>query len=130
MPLAAWSKPVNSGRLRANTASATTSEVHRAACARVSPSASTAAPPRIGSQIRRLRRGYFCTVSGPMADQNGQQHDQADDHRERIVVEVSGLQAAHESGGESDQARGAVDEQSVDQPGIDLARAAAEQEAP
>jgi hypothetical protein len=51
------SKRVHSGRLAASVRMATPSARRRAAMGRPSPSASTARPPAIGSQMRVLRMG-------------------------------------------------------------------------
>src|SRR3546814_5801180 len=96
--------------LSTNTAKAINSDSQRAAFARWLPSASTSPPPIIGSQITRLRRGQFdtCSVpfaSAPVSDEGGQEHDQAEDHHEGVVVEESGL-------GAPQHAREQVDERS------------------
>src|SRR3546814_4326638 len=96
--------------LSKNTTKAISSESQRAAFARWLPSASTSPPPMMGSQINRLRRGKFdtcsCSVaSAPIADERGQEHDQAEDHHEGVVVEESGL-------GAPQHAREQVDERS------------------
>src|SRR5690606_27331831 len=117
--------------LATSVASATASDSQRAAPSRL-PSASTAAPPMIGSQMRMLRRGQFDTYrlpSGPGVDEHGQEHDQAEDHRECVVVQAPRLEPAHHAGDQPDGARGAVDEHAVDQAGVDHARALAELEA-
>src|SRR3546814_5169815 len=90
-PALASSKPVNSGMLSKNTTKAISSDSQRAAFARWLPSASTSLPPMMGGQINRLRSGKFdtcsCSVaSAPIADALGQEHDQADDHHEGVVV--------------------------------------------
>src|SRR3546814_17764965 len=84
--------------LSKNVAKAISSDSQRAAFARWLPSASTSPPPIIGSQITRLRRGQFDTCSVPFASatvsaEGGQEHDQAEDHQEGVVVEQSGLGA-------------------------------------
>src|SRR5690606_12142753 len=117
--------------LMANTTRAIASESQRAAPARL-PSASTIAPPRTGSQMRMLRRGQFDTYrlpSGPVVNEHGQQHDQADDHRECIVVEAARLQAARDTRHQADQARGPVDRDAVDHPAVDHVGALAQLQA-
>src|SRR3546814_7089647 len=100
--------------LSKNTTKAISSESQRAAFARWLPSASTSPPPMMGSQINRLRRGKFdtcsCSVaSAPIADERGQEHDQAEDHHEGVVVEESGLGAPQHAREQVDEARAAVD---------------------
>src|SRR5690242_2043647 len=98
MPAFAWSMPANRGTLRTSAASATSSDSQRAAFARASPSSRQAKPPRIGSQIRRLNRGRLvwnmvdeASRSVPELQDRGEQRDQAEDHGEGVVVEVTGL---------------------------------------
>jgi hypothetical protein len=55
--------PVSNPMLAAKVSSATPSAAQRAAAARVLPSASTSAPPNIGSQINTLNKGQFDTCS-------------------------------------------------------------------
>src|SRR5690606_38894905 len=116
MPASAWSKPVNSIRLAASVASANASAVQRAACARASPRARHKAPPTIGSQTSRLSSGMEVMVdmrsSMPVAKQDGQQRDQAEDHHEGVVVEEAGLRLAQQAGHGGNHAGGAVDEES------------------
>src|SRR5690606_17138111 len=107
--------------LAAKVTSAIASDSQRTALARL-PSASTTAPPRIGSQMRMLRRGQFDTYrlpSGPVVDEHGQEHDQADDHRECIVIEAAGLQATDDARHQADEAGAAVDHRAVDQLAVD-----------
>src|SRR5688500_13189864 len=99
--------------LSTNVNSAVPSASQRAACGRPLPTMRVSAPPRIGSQISKLSRGQFATRqvpyvdsaparSGPKPDQHGQQCNQAEDHREGVVVEVSGLHATDDTGDEVD----------------------------
>src|SRR5690606_25445752 len=120
--------------LSTNTARAISSESQRAAFARWLPSASTSPPPMMGSQINRLRRGQFdtcsCSVaSAPVADECGQEHDQAEDHHEGVVVEESGLGAPQHAREQVDEAHAAVDEEAIDHFFIVAARQLAQQHA-
>src|SRR5207342_459585 len=125
MPALAMSRPVNSGMLATSVASATTSPSQRATCGRALPAINVATPPKIGNQINTLNNGQLCNGmvgtrwipwfgSATELDQHGKQADQAEDHRERIVVEEAGLGVAKQSRGEIDEARAAVDEEAVD----------------
>src|SRR5688500_574593 len=138
-PGLAWSNPVSSGTVSASATNAVTSASQRAACARRSPSIRASTPPSIGSQINRLNRGAFATssipckgwarASGPELSDHHQQRDQTDDHREGVVVQVTGLDAAHDARHEADQARAAVDRDAVDQLAVDRARGLAHDDA-
>src|SRR5690606_23485145 len=140
MPPLAKSKLVNSGTDTASVASAIARPAQRAICARPLPSSSNAKPPRIGSHTRRLSRGQFatsirsvvfgaCRGSGPELDQHCEQHDQAEDHHEGIVEEEAGLRPAHDGGDRADQLRAAVDDQSVDDMGVEGPRQRAQADA-
>src|SRR3546814_12078834 len=99
--------------LSKNVAKAISSDSQRAAFARWLPSASTSPPPIIGSQITRLRRGQFdtCSVpfaSAPVSDEGSQEHDQAEDHHEGVVVEESGLGAPQHAREQVDEDRKSV----------------------
>src|SRR5690606_17396903 len=133
-PGLAKSKPVNSGMLSTSVANATSSDSQRAAEARWLPSASTSPPPIIGSQINRLSRGQFDTCSypwrsAPVADQRGQEHDQAENHREGAVVEEPGLGAPQHAREQVDKARAAVDEGTIDHLLVGATRQLAQQHA-
>src|SRR5690348_9035245 len=100
----ATSNVVTSGTLSASATRPTSRASQRAAFGRALPTSRHSAPPRIGSHTSRLRSGMEeCKGSGvtslgslsvPVADEDAQQRDQAEDHREGVVVEVTGLGAA------------------------------------
>src|SRR6478672_10615500 len=124
MPGLAMSNAVNSGMLSTSATSAASSASQRAACGRELPTSRHSAPPRIGSHTSRLRSGMeeckgmlskgtgltsLGSLSVPVADEDGQQRDQAEDHREGVVVEITRLAAAQHAGREVDEAHAAVD---------------------
>src|SRR6478609_11106448 len=98
------------------------------------PSASSAVPNTIGVQMARLRTPtlFFSLLSVVEPDEPRHQHEHADDHRERVVVDVARLQAAGDAGEPAHQVGAAVDHGAVDhrlvaalpQPQAEQARAA------
>src|SRR5690606_11993961 len=129
-----YSKPVNSGMVSSSVAAATKVANQRAALSR-GPMARVTRPPRIGSQTSRLSKGIALwrgsgvtsrswSVQG--TDEHGQHQDQAEDHREGVVVEVPGLGAAADAGRQVDDPGRTVHEQPVDDPGIEPAEHAAQ----
>src|SRR3970282_2691161 len=130
MPGVARSKPVNSNRLNASVTTAMPVANQRAPEARSLPKARVANPPRMGSQISRLSKGRLLIEgagqSGAGADQHGQEHDQAEDHHERVMKEVSGLQPARESGDETDDSGAAIDRDAIDDMAVEGARTPSE----
>src|SRR5690606_34459541 len=116
-PGAAKSNPVSSRRLTRKITTAEPSATQRAAFGRALPHAKVNRPPRMGSQIRRLRRGQFDTYlfpSAPVADEHGQQQHQADDHHECVVVEEARLGTARHGGHQAHHAHRAVHDQAID----------------
>src|SRR5690606_30530726 len=122
-----YSKPVKSGMVSSSVAAATRVANQRAVLSR-GPMARVTRPPRIVSQTSRLSKGIALwrgsgvtsrswSVQG--TDEHGQQHDQAEDHREGVVVEVAGLGTAADAGGKVDDPRRTIDEHSVDDPGVE-----------
>src|SRR4030067_8805 len=111
-------KPVNSGIVTINVAIATIRLKVRASGARASlPVASTAMPPRIGSQIARLRRFWVSMrAGGPRLamQEEGHEQEQPDDHGKGVVIDVAGLHVAHDARQPADRTRRAVHRQSVD----------------
>src|SRR5690349_1257229 len=79
---------------------------------RSEPVASTRTPKIIGIQIAKLSSGRPVGMAGSAQDHR-QQHEDADDHGEGVVVDEAGLQGADNGREPADQARRAVDE-SVD----------------
>ena len=65
--------------------------------------------PAIGSQISTLKMGHIHVVYSP-PHQPTDQRGEPDDHRERVVIEVSGLRLAEHAGQHADGLRAAVDE--------------------
>ena len=93
------------------------SAVQRTASARSSrPNASSSTPETIGSQMAMLRRGMFL-LSGASGRRGGEERpelpgheaDDADDHDQRIPVEIAALDAAATPRHAADRARRAVD---------------------
>src|SRR6478752_9537025 len=118
-----WSMPVNRPMLSTKVRIETSSAKLRASAARWSPKNRQAAPPKIGSQIRRLSSGQLVgrvtkrsSVAHPR--QHREQHDEAEDHGEGVVVQVAGLQAAGERSHAVHDPGRTVDEDSVDQAGV------------
>src|SRR6476646_6648770 len=108
MPCAAGSNCVYSGNATRKPSTAPTSASQRAAGAlRSEPVAMTTTPATIGSQMTRLSRGRpedmgccCCAWADSRARKpEGQQHEHADDHHERIVIDEAGLEAAYDRRG-------------------------------
>src|SRR5829696_2914803 len=77
-----------SGTVTRKAAIAPIRAIQRAAPAsRSRPTASTARPATIGTQIARERNGVTGSPHAPPVEQ----HEHADDHRERVVVDVARL---------------------------------------
>src|SRR5688572_4846427 len=91
-------------------------------------------PNTIGTQIAWLRRLNPSSM-GSGDEDHREQHQHADDHGERVVIDESRLQVSEYRREPSNRARRAVDEYTVDhrhvpalpQPGADHARAACEE---
>ena len=91
------SKWSDSGSVTRKPASAPTSAIQRAArrASRSRPTASTARPATIGTQmdereVRAIIRSRLAASTHNVSSAND-----ADDHRERVVVDVAGLDLAH-----------------------------------
>src|SRR5918993_2053998 len=115
----ATSMPVNRPMLSTKVSTETSSAKLRASAARWSPKNRHAAPPNIGSQIRRLSRGQLAgrvtkRSSAAHPRQHREQHDEAQDHGECVVVQVARLQAARDGRDAVDDPGRAVDEDAVD----------------
>src|SRR5512146_734131 len=109
-------KPVYSGTLAAKPSTAPTSAIWRTVAAWRSPNRSTTAPNRIGIQMVRLSQGVaFIVCPLSLAEPQRQQHEYADDHGERVVIDVAGLEQAHQAADPADHARRAVDHDAVDE---------------
>src|SRR3954463_1357484 len=78
------------------------------------PSASRATPNTIGVQMARLKAPTLFFSLSAEPDETRHQHEHADDHRERVVVDVARLQAAGDAGEPAHQVRAAVDHGAVD----------------
>src|SRR5262245_48889425 len=92
------SKPVKSGTLATNVITQLPSASQRASTAWRSPSNSITTPVAIGSQISRLSSPIPCGIPFLSLSQQPprQQRGEADDHCERIVIQVSRLHVAHD----------------------------------
>src|SRR5262249_23148714 len=105
---------VHSGTVTRKPARAPKSAIQRAIPAsRSRPTASTASPATIGTQMASERSGGIARGSsapGPPC----QQREKADDHGERIVIDVACLQMPQQRRAPADHTRGAVDEKAVD----------------
>src|SRR6478735_7915681 len=62
------------------------------------PSASSAVPNTIGVQMARLRTPTLFFSLSAEPDEPRHQHEDADDHRQRVVVDVARLQSAGDAG--------------------------------
>src|SRR3954471_1178412 len=124
MPACAVSKPVISGSVTTNDATAKTSAIQRRARALSSrPIASNTTPARIGSQMARFKKIILVlrrlrSVSDALEIRQelpGQQTEHAQDHHQGIPVKMPRLHQAHDAGDEADHPRRAVDGKAVDQ---------------
>src|ERR1700720_787746 len=85
---------------------------------RICTSYSTRLAPCIqGHLVRNAAHEGFC-ISLLAADPPGQQRENADDHGEGVVVDVSGLDLPQQRGGRADHLRVAVHEEPVDDRAI------------
>src|SRR5690606_15463402 len=134
----ARSSPVNSGTVSNRVSAATPVANHRAGLARPLPNARVRKPPMIGSQISRLSKGSVLvagtgvtsrTLSVQSRDEHGQQHDRAEDHRERVVVEETRLHLPGQPRDQANSLRTTVDRDAVDHVGVDRTRGLAEPQA-
>src|SRR5688572_29300045 len=118
------SKPVTSGIVTRKAAIDPSSASHFTALALRPPIASSTAPTAIGSQMAILSKPISCVLrasrssaSGPGAQVRpelpGHEAEHAQDHEERVPVEVTGLDAAQHAGEGAHGARGPVDEHAV-----------------
>src|SRR6476619_3281526 len=116
--------PVTSGIVTAKLAVAAISAAQRTASARSSrPKARSRTPATMGSQMAMLRSGMFLLFAERSAPDHvaeerpelpGHEADHADDHDQRIPVEIAALQAPAERGDAADRPRRAIDEDAVD----------------
>src|SRR6185295_7271883 len=124
MSATGW-KPVQSGRPTARPSSEPASAVQRTGIGFLSlPIASTAMPKAIGTQIVSERTYPWNIVSCSFPSRSEflqvepeerEQREHAEDHRERIVVDVARLHAAGDAGEEADRLGGAVHHDPVDE---------------
>jgi hypothetical protein len=139
------SKPVISGRVTRKEPAAPTSAMAAHGAGVLSrPMASSSTPKAIGIQMARLSRPIvlllltFLSAPCPSARRPqvgpqppGQQAEDAQQHHQRIPVEVPGLHQAHQPAKAAHHARRAVDQQAVDQRLVAaLPQPGAEQRAP
>src|SRR5690242_10120187 len=99
-------------RLRPKAISDTASDSQRASRGRALPQASTGTAPSTGTQIMKLsngqpvmrfpRRSACASVQSPIPEP-AEQQDQSDDHREGVVIQKTGLHAAHDLRGARDE---------------------------
>src|SRR4030042_1801823 len=95
----ALSKSSQSGSVTMKPASAPARAIQRAAAAsRSRPTASTARPAAIGTQTASDRYGIMAFSPRPP----GQEREDAEDHGERVMVDVARLHVAHERRGPAD----------------------------
>src|SRR6188508_3834590 len=105
------SKCSQSGSVTARPAIAPARAIQRAAAAsRSRPTASTARPATIGTQMDRDRYGIIAASPRPVREQC----EYAEDHRERVVIDVAGLHVPPERSRPADEASRAIDEEAVD----------------
>ena len=79
---------------------------------------STATPPRIGSQMTRLRSGIGALTRSQTVDEVTEERTESDDHREGVMVEIAGLHLPYDAGEPPDETCRAVDHEPVDQTHI------------
>src|SRR5574337_1147287 len=104
-------KPSYSGSVTRKLTAAPISATQRTSRAcRSLPNASSTTPKKIGTQIARLSNPIFL-VSLSEPNEVGHQDEHADDHRQRIVVQVTGLHPAQRAGHGSHHFPRAVDDQ-------------------
>src|SRR5678815_811137 len=125
----AVSKPVTSGIVTRKLATEATRAAQRTASARSSrPKASSRTPERMGSQMATLSNGMFLLLRLVSAAEEvaqvgpelpGHEADHADDHHQRVPVEVAALQGPGRAAEAADRVGAAVDEDAVD--GADVA---------
>src|SRR5690554_1484695 len=87
------------------------------------PTASTAAPPMIGTHMSRLRSGRsglmgWLRVSGLEDHERGEQHEQPDNDRERVVEQIARLHVPDPARDARYAEGGAVDGDAVDHRGV------------
>src|SRR5579875_1171637 len=109
------SKPVISGRVTIKPRTEPISATQRAGAGlRSEPTARTRTPKMIGSQIATLRIGKECIGSLALFAaeryKQGQEPQHADNHGERVVIDVTGLKEADHTGEPGDEPRTAVDD--------------------
>src|SRR5215207_8961560 len=80
------------------------------------PMASSTAPKRIGTQMARLNIPIFAFLRGLSVEPDEIRHEDEDaqQHREGIVVDIAGLHPAHDAGHAADGLPRAVDDGTVD----------------
>src|SRR5512136_1063450 len=101
MSLVDGSKWIHSGSVTSSPTNAPTSAIHRAtAASRSRPTARTARPATIGTQMARERYGMCVVALGTRPPR--QQREEADDHGERVVVDVPRLEVAQQRRGPAD----------------------------
>src|SRR5712671_4491036 len=123
MSATGW-KPIQSGMQTASPRAEPASAVQRAGIGCLSlPIASTAMPKAIGTQIVSERMCPWSIVVVVVVvgleflqvqPEEREQREHAEDHGERVVVDVAGLGAARDAGEPADEARGAVHHDAVD----------------
>src|SRR5574337_1819260 len=112
---------VHSGMLMANTTTAKNSDSQRTDAGHTRPASSTTQPPMIGSHSMVLRMGKCTGMRYSLVlsqQQPAEQHAQADDHHERVVVQITGLAAAQDPREPAHRLGAAVHEHPVDYPAV------------
>src|SRR5690242_14584471 len=109
------SKPVISGMVTIKPRTEPISATQRAGAGlRSLPTARTRRPNTIGNQIATLRIGKECMGSLALFAaeryKQGQQPQHADNHGERVVIDVTGLKKADDTGEPADEPRTAIDD--------------------
>src|SRR5690606_6955716 len=113
------SKPGYSRHATRSVARDAISASQRPATMRRSPIRKTTTPATIGSQIRIDSSEEACMDARLRPQEEpAQEHRQADDHPERVGVEVTALDVPHDATEPTDRPRGAIDQQAVDQRDI------------
>src|SRR5512135_2879450 len=120
----AASKPVHNGIVTSSPSRLPTRATVRITPAlRSRPAARISAPKAIGIQIARLSQGVVVAMSVRLTgdaqrDEQRDQHQQTDDHAERVGIDVSGLDEARGARHPADQPRAAVHRNAVDEGDI------------
>src|SRR5450830_881420 len=109
------SKPVYRGHVTSRPQTAPIKAIQRTTLACSSrPRASSTTPKTIGVQIARLNNPIFVFLLLVEPDEIRHEDKHTQDHHQRIVIDVAGLDPAHQASDPTDQLPGAIDHRTVD----------------